>query len=264
MQVLRVTTTGLVIDSGNGVSHTMTIYEGFARHAILHSAGHVLIRVDEKTSPSKGTLSSPQRGTDLRYIFMALNVSSVRTVQAGWSLLAPRRSTISGMIPGCGGRTQCLSTKLALCITPSFWLAVFFWVLESRHGTRVLYHYCHREEFVREIKEKLCYIGLDYYNKHKSLAQVDKEETYALPDGDIIAVAPNVSVARKCCSSHTVPIYDGSALHHAILRSAGRGLTVSSTRSSPSKGTHHRRHKEEKTGELPNGNINVAPNFPVV
>ena len=49
-------------------------------------------------------------------------------------------------------------------------------------------------------------------HKHKSLAQVDKEKTYALPDGDIITVAPNVSVARKGCSSHTVPVYDGIAL----------------------------------------------------
>ena len=50
----------------------------------------------------------------------------VRTVQAGWSLSAPRRSTSTEMIPGYGGRTQCLSTRLALCITPAFWPAVFF------------------------------------------------------------------------------------------------------------------------------------------
>ena len=61
-----------------------------------------------------------------------------------------------------------------------------------------------------------------------------------------------------------MPIYDGSALHHAILRSAGRDLTVSSTKILTSKGTLHRLHKEEKTGEVPNGNINVAPNVPVV
>jgi len=36
--------------------------------------------------------------------------------------------------------------------------------------------------FVRDVKEKLCYIGLNYDTEHKSPAQIDKEKTYALPD----------------------------------------------------------------------------------
>ena len=39
-RVLRETTTGLV-SSGNCVFHTITIYEGYNRHAILHSSGRV-------------------------------------------------------------------------------------------------------------------------------------------------------------------------------------------------------------------------------
>ena len=38
-----------------------------------------------------------------------------------------------------------------------------------------------------------------------------------LPDENIITVAPNVSVTRKCCLSRTVPIYEGYTLHHDIL-----------------------------------------------
>ena len=42
-----------------------------------------------------------------------------------------------------------------------------------------------------------------------------------LPDENIVTVAPNVSVSRKCCSSHTVPICGGYALPHAIIRLTG-------------------------------------------
>ena len=40
-RVLRETTMGLV-NSGNCVLTTITIYEGYIRHAILHSSGRVL------------------------------------------------------------------------------------------------------------------------------------------------------------------------------------------------------------------------------
>ena len=48
------------------------------------------------------------------------------------------------------------------------------------------------------------------------------DKTDVLPDGNVITVAPSVSVARKCWLSHTVPFHEGFALHHAILRWAGR------------------------------------------
>ena len=42
-------------------------------------------------------------------IFMAPNVSVVKTFQAGWSLSALKRTISTDMISGYGGRTQCLS-----------------------------------------------------------------------------------------------------------------------------------------------------------
>ena len=56
------------------------------------------------------------------------------------------------------------------------------------------------KEIVPVVKEKPCYICLDFGTVHKSLAQMDKEKVYVLPDGNIITVATNVSVARNCCS----------------------------------------------------------------
>ena len=56
------------------------------------------------------------------------------------------------------------------------------------------------KEIVPVVKEKPCYICLDFGTVHKSLAQMDKEKVHVLPDGNIITVATNVSVARNCCS----------------------------------------------------------------
>ena len=73
--------------------------------------------------------------------------------------------------------------------------------------------------------EKRYCIGPDHGTELESTAETDKEKTYVLPDENIITVAPSVSVSRKCCSSHAVPIHDGYALHHAIFRLAGRDPT---------------------------------------
>ena len=59
----------------------------------------------------------------------------------------------------------------------------------------------------------------------KLTTEQDQEKTYVLPDENIVTVAPNVSVSRKCCSSQTVHIYEGCTLRHAIRRLAGRDLS---------------------------------------
>ena len=40
--------------------------------------------------------------------------------------------------------------------------------------------------FVRDVKEKLRHIGVDYDTEFKSAAEIDKERTHELPDGNII------------------------------------------------------------------------------
>ena len=81
------------------------------------------------------------------------------------------------------------------------------------------------KDITRDVMEKKCYISLDHDTELKPTAEIDQEKTYVLPDENIVTVAPNFSVTRKCCSSHTVPIYEGYTLHHATLRVAGRDLT---------------------------------------
>ena len=93
--------------------------------------------------------------------------------------------------------------------------------------------------FVRVVKEKPCYTCLHFDTEYKSLAQIDMDKTDVVPDGNIITVAPNVSVARKCCLSHTVTIHEGFALHHAVFRWAGRDLAEDLMRTSQARELCH-------------------------
>ena len=68
-------------------------------------------------------------------------------------------------------------------------------------------------EIAQDIDGKRCYTEL------KSTAEINKDKTYELPDGNIILMAPNVSVARKYFSIH-VPLVKKPADSTTLLSRA--------------------------------------------
>ena len=207
-------TTGLVMDSGDGVSHTVPIYEGYA-------LPHAILRLD--LGGRDHTEYFLKNLTERRYSFTASAVRKIacdvkdKPCYIGADFDTELKST--GMEKTCElpdgniitvapsvpvSRKFCSSHTVP--IYESFTLHHAILCLAGRDFTEYLmknfsergfsFSATAKNEIVRVVMETFCYMRFDYDTELKSTADFDKKQTHMLSDGNIITVAPNDSIAR--------------------------------------------------------------------
>ena len=136
-------TTGIVFDSGDGVSHTVPIYEGYA-------LPHAILRLD-------------LAGRDLtEYLKRIL-------VERGYSF-----TTTGFCFYGCNVFTPTLNEYKQFV-------------------------YAAEREIVRDVKETLCFVALDFDIQMQTASRIRSlESSYELPDGQVCAVK-----TTRMCSNLT-------------------------------------------------------------